>query len=153
VQRLARAHQQGQRHRRDFHQKVALPRIQTHDTLDHEDVQTVNMVKNHHRAQSISDAGWSQFVSIRAATAAAAGRRVVAVLPADTSQTCSGCGVSVANDLSVRWHSCPDGGPRLQRDHHAARNREGAGQALRGGVAVAASEHRASPGLSRGECQ
>jgi putative transposase len=87
----------------------------------------------------ISDAGWSQFVRILTAKAAYAGRRVVAVPPAYTSQTCSGCGAPVAKGLSVRWHACPDCGTSLHRDHNAAKNIERAGQSLRGGVASAAS--------------
>ena len=67
--------------------------------------------------KSISDAGWSAFLLILSYKAAWAGRRVVAVNPAFTSQTCSGCGVLVAKGLSVRWHSCPECGTNLHRDH------------------------------------
>jgi putative transposase len=142
---LAKAHLKVKRQRQDFHHKVALRLVQTNDTIYHEDLQTANMLKNHHLAKSISDAGWSQFLSILAAKAAYAGRRVVAVPPAYTSQTCSGCGVLVHKGLSVRWHSCPDCGTSLHRDHNAAKNilrigrEEGLGQSLRGGVALAAS--------------
>jgi putative transposase len=103
------------------------------------------MLKNHHLAKSISDksisdksisdAGWSAFLSILSAKAAYAGRRVVAVPPAYTSQICSGCGVIVQKGLSVRWHSCSACGTSLHRDHNAAKNRERAGQAFRGAVA------------------
>jgi len=132
---LARAHLKVKRQRRDFHHKEALKLVRANDTIYHEDLQTANMVKNHRLAKSISDAGWSQFVSILAAKAAWAGRRVVAVPPAYTSQTCSLCGVIVQKGLSVRWHSCPDCGTSLHRDHNAARNIERLGQSLRGGVA------------------
>ena len=57
------------------------------------------------------------------------------------SQRCSGCGELVYKGLSVRWHSCPDCGTSLHRDHNAAKNIERAGQALRGGVALAALEN------------
>jgi putative transposase len=76
---------------------------------------------------------------IRAFKAAYAGKRAVAVPPAYTSQTCSGCGRMVWNGLSVRWHQCPyeDCGTSLHRDHKAALNilvlgekRSRAGQAL-----------------------
>jgi putative transposase len=110
-------------------------------------LQTANMLKNHHLAKSIADAGWSQFLGILAAKAAYAGRRVVAVPPAYTSQTCSGCGVIVAKGLSIRWHACPGCGASLHRDHNAAKNIERAGRALRGGVALAASQNRESAGL------
>jgi putative transposase len=102
-------------------------------------MQTANMVKNHRLAKSISDAGWSVFLGILFFKAACAGRRVVAVPPAYTSQWCSGCGVLVHKGVSVRWHSCPECGTSLHRDHNAAKNRERAGLALRGGAAVAAS--------------
>jgi putative transposase len=139
VQLLAKAHLKVKRQRQDFHHKTALCLVQTNDTIYHEDLQTANMLKNHHLAKSIQDAGWSQFLSILSHKAAWAGRRVVAVPPAYTSQTCSGCGVIVHKGLSVRWHSCPDCGTSLHRDHNAARNIEKLGQSFQGGVAVAAS--------------
>jgi len=147
VMLLARAHQKVRRQRRDFHHKAALKLVQTNDVIYHEALQPANLVKNHHLAKSITDAGWSAFLIILTHKAACAGRRVVAVNPAYTSQTCSGCGAMVSKGLSVRWHSCPDCGTSLHRDHNAARNIEWAGQARRGGVALAASENRESAGL------
>jgi putative transposase len=144
---LAKAHQKVRRQRADFHHKTALALVRENDTIYHEDLQTANMVKNHHLAKSISDAGWSAFLSILSFKAACAGRRVQAVNPAFTSQKCSGCGEMVAKGLSVRWHSCPDCGVALHRDHNAAKNIERAGLALRGGVVLAASENRKSVGL------
>jgi putative transposase len=156
---LATAHLKVRRQRADFHHKKALELVQSYDTIYHEDLQPANMLKNHHLAKSISDAGWAQFLSILAFKAACAGKRVVAVPHAYTSQRCSGCGVIVRKGLSVRWHSCPECGTSLHRDHNAARNilqlgqamnqeqKNGPGMALRGGVAVAASENRESVGL------
>jgi putative transposase len=141
---LARAHLTVRRARQDFHHKTALALVRTNDTLYHEDLQVRNMVRNHHLAKSIADAGWAAFLSILSFKAAYAGRSVVAVNPAFTSQTCSGCGVLIAKGLSVRWHACPECGTSLHRDHNAAKNIERLGQSLRGGVAVAASENRAS---------
>jgi putative transposase len=132
---LAKAHQTVRRQRRDFHHKVALMLVRENDTIYHEDLQVRNMVRNHHLAKSISDAGWEVFLSILSYKAACAGRQVIAVNPALTSQICSGCGVLVAKGLSVRWHSCPACGTSLHRDHNAAKNIERARQALRGAVA------------------
>jgi putative transposase len=139
AQLLARAHQQVKRQRQDFHHKTAPAIVSENDTIYDEDVQTATMLKNHHLAKSISDAGWAAFLTILADKAACAGRRVVAVHPAFTSQTCSGCGVLVSKDWSVRWHSCPDCGTSLHRDHNAAKNRERLGQSRRGVVALAAA--------------
>lgn len=136
---LARAHLKVKRQRRDFHHKAALSLVQKYDTVYFEDLQTANMLKNHHLAKSIQDAAWSAFVSILVFKAAYAGKQAVAVPPAFTSQTCSGpnCGRVVWKGLSVRWHVCPDCGTCLHRDHNAALNilafgknqRSGAGQA------------------------
>ena len=123
---LAKAHQQVRRARCAFQHKVArggvLALVPQDDTLDSEDVQTARLLRNHHLAKSIADAGWRAFLTILACTAVCAGKRAVAVLPASTSQTCSGGGMLVHKGLSVRWHLCPDCGTRLQRDHDAAKN-------------------------------
>ena len=80
------------------------------------------MVQNHSLAKSIADAGWSVFLAILTFKAESAGKRVIAVNPAFTSQACSRCGVIVQKGLSVRWHACPACGTSLHRDHNAARN-------------------------------
>jgi putative transposase len=54
---LAKAHLKMRRQRQDFHHKVALRLVRQNDTIYYEDLQTANMVKNHHLAKSISDAG------------------------------------------------------------------------------------------------
>ena len=121
---LAKAHQKVRRQRQDFHHKTALALVRENDTIYHENLQPANMLKNHHLAKSISDAGWSAFLTILAFKAAGAGRRVVAVNPAFTSQRCSGlnCDEVVQKGLSVRWHECSHCGASLHRDHNAALN-------------------------------
>ena len=104
VKLLAKGHQKVRRQRQDFHHKTALALMRQYDIIYHEDLQTANMVKNHSLAKSITDAGWSAFLSILSVKAACAGRRVIAVPPAYTSQACSGCGVLRHKGLSVRWH-------------------------------------------------
>ena len=79
---LAKAHQKVRRQRADFHHKKALTLVQANDVIYHEDLQTANMLKNHHLAKSIADAGWSAFLRILAFKAAYAGKRVIAVPPA-----------------------------------------------------------------------
>jgi putative transposase len=122
VRLLAKAHQKVHRQRQDFHHKTALDLVRANDVIYHEELRVANMVRNHHLAKSIADAGWSAFLTILAVKVESAGKQVVAVDPAFTSQLCSGCGVVVHKGLAVRWHSCPDCGMSLHRDHNAAKN-------------------------------
>jgi len=78
------------------------------------------MVRNHPPAKSISDAGWGLFVNVLRAKAVSAGRVVLEVNPAGTSQTCARCGDQVPKRLAVRWHSCPYCGCELHRDQNVA---------------------------------
>ena len=86
------------------------------------------MVKNHCLAKSISDASWSMFRSVLTNKAESAGRLVVAVNPAYTSQMCSGCGDIQKKLLSVRTHRCLSCGLVLDRDTNAAVNIKALGQ-------------------------
>jgi putative transposase len=143
---LAKAHQTVRRQRADFHHKTALALVRANDVIYHEDLQVRTMVRNHHLAKSIQDAGWAVFLSILNFKAANAGRSVVALTPAFTSQTCSGCGVVVHKGLSVRWRRCPECGTSLHRDHNAAKNRERRG-------ATRVGEPRTRGALAPAECQ
>jgi putative transposase len=97
VKLLAKAHQKVQRQLTDFHHKAALALLRASDTIYHEDLQTANLVKNRHLAKSISDAGWSAFLTILSDKAAYAGRSVVAVPPAAcwSRKTCPSAGAVV----------------------------------------------------------
>jgi putative transposase len=120
-------------------QQRALALVRAPAVIYHEDVQTLDRLKRHHRARRSSDAGWAAVpstLSVKAAYAAAcAGRTGRAVPPAFMSQMCSGCGVIVSNGVSVRWHECAECGASLQRDHNAAKLLARAGQTRRGAVA------------------
>jgi putative transposase len=144
---LAKAHQTVRRQRADFHHKTALSLVRVYDTIYHEDLQVRSMVRNHSLAKSISDAGWAEFLALLSFKAANAGRSVVAVDPAFTSQACSGCGVVVQKGLSVRWHTCPDCGTSLHRDHNAAKTMQWRRQRLRGLAGLPAGRNREPAGL------
>jgi putative transposase len=133
-----RTHQQVQRHRRDGHHTTALALLQPYDPISREDLQVRNRVRTHHLAKRLSEASWGQFPTLLAYTAAGAGKRVLAVPPASTTQ--DGRGVlpagsrctpqRVAKRLSGRPHVCPSWGRvRLDRDDNAALNLLRAGQA------------------------
>jgi putative transposase len=151
---FAKAHLKVRRQRADFHHKTALTLVREHDVIYHEDLQTANMLRNHHLAKSIADAGWAAFLTILNFKAACAGRSVVAVPPAYTSQRCSGCGVVVAKGLSVRWHRCPECGTSLHRDHNAAKkHRKVRAEPSGRGCVGSLGEPRIRRAIARTECQ
>ena len=119
---MAKAHLKVQRTRLDFVHKSARALVNEYDQIVVEKLNIKGMVRNHPLAKSISDAGWGLFVNVLRAKAVSAGRVVLEVNPAGTSQICAACGEHVPKRLAVRWHSCPYCGCELHRDHNAALN-------------------------------
>ena len=72
--------------------------------------------------KSICDAAWSMFRFALSYKAENAGREVIEINPAYTSQDCSGCGYRAKKTLKERWHFCPICSLSLDRDHNAAVN-------------------------------
>jgi putative transposase len=129
---LAKAHLKVQRTRLDFAHKTARCLVNEYEQIVVEKLNIKGMIRNHPLAKSISDAGWGLFVNVLRGKAASAGRVVLEVNPAGTSQTCARCGEHVPKRLAVRWHSCPYCGCELHRDHNAALNilKKGGGTAF-----------------------
>lgn len=119
---LAKQHLKIQRQREDHARKRACALVTSTDLIAFEDLQIRNMVKNHHLAKSISDAGWAIFLGWVKYYASLHGMEIVVVPPAYTSQNCSGCQHIVRKSLSVRTHMCHQCGLILDRDVNAARN-------------------------------
>jgi putative transposase len=122
IRLLAKKHLRIKRQRADFAHKVADNLVKNYGRIAVEDLRIKNMVRNHHLAHSISDAGWGQFLNILSYKAEYAGREFVQVNPNGTSQICSGCGATVKKSLSTRVHNCPACGLSLNRDFNAALN-------------------------------
>jgi putative transposase len=84
-------------------------------------------------ARGISDAGWATFRTMLEQKAERAGKRVVAVNPAYTSQRCNHCGhTEAANRLKQDTFRCQSCGHTEHADINAARNILEAGLALSG---------------------
>ena len=119
---LARAYLKVQRQREDFARKQASTLVSSHDLIAFEQLQIRNMVKNHHLAKSIHDAGWGTFISWVKAYGLMHDIPIIAVAPQFTSQECSSCGTLIKKSLSVRTHICTNCRVVLDRDHNAAVN-------------------------------
>jgi putative transposase len=122
VRLLTRQHLKVKRQRADFHHKTARRLVNEFGVIVVEDLNIKGMVKNHHLAKSISDAGWNQFIVILESKAQRAGQELIKVNPSFTSQDCSRCGERVRKTLAIREHRCIACGLVMHRDHNAAIN-------------------------------
>jgi putative transposase len=120
---VAKLHKKVSNQRKDFHHKLSRQIIDNYGYIAIEDLQIKNMVRNHHLAKSISDAGWGQFVSFLNYKAEEAGCYVEKINPRNTSKTCSVCGYIFADiTLSVRNWICPVCHTEHDRDINASIN-------------------------------
>ncbi|MEF3313128.1 RNA-guided endonuclease TnpB family protein [Paenibacillus sp. GYB004] len=122
VQVLAKLHEKVANSRKDHAHKVSKELVNRYGLIAFENLNIQGLVKNHHLAKSIADAGWSQLVQFTTYKAESAGRVVVQVDPRNTSQQCSRCGEIVKKALSVRIHRCDHCGYTADRDENAAKN-------------------------------
>lgn len=120
--KVAKLHCKIKNQRSDFHHKVSRKIVDTCGFIAVEDLNIKGMVRNHHLAKSISDAGWGQFLNYLTYKAVDAGCKVEKVAPHHTSIMCSVCGEHVPKTLADRIHSCPFCNVVLDRDHNAAQN-------------------------------
>ena len=119
---LAKTWRRVGRSRDDFEHKASKKLADKYDTIVFEKLNINNMVKNHNLAAAIMDATWGKLRQMTAYKVERRGGQVIIVNPSGTSQKCSGCGVVVPKDLSVRKHECPSCKLVLDRDHNAAMN-------------------------------
>lgn len=87
-----------------------------------EDLSINKMVHNSCLSKSIMDAAWFMFAQSLSYKAEYAGRNLVKVNPAYTSQDCSRCGHRQTKNLSDRIHKCSCCDLKICRDHNAALN-------------------------------
>jgi putative transposase len=127
--RIAKLHQQIARQRKQWHFELAGDLVDKAEVIFVEDLKVSNMAKRNKPKQneegefvpngqaaksglnkSFADAGIAGFLNeILPYKAAKAGRLVVKVNPAGTSQHCAMCLNRVPKELSDRWHECSCG--------------------------------------------
>jgi putative transposase len=131
--KVAIAHNEVARARRDYHHKQALALVRENQVIHVEDLNIVGMVGNRRLARAISDAGWGQFGRIIAEKADHYGRTVHTVSRwLASSKTCSACGHRLDElGLQIRTWACPSCQAVHDRDHNAAKVILAAGRAER----------------------
>ncbi|MFQ3614181.1 MAG: transposase [Cyanobacteriota bacterium] len=138
--KIAKLHQRIARQRRQWHFETAGELVDKADVIFVEDLQVANMIRrckpklgeggeflpNGQAAKSglnksFADAGIAGFLNeVLPYKAAKAGRWVVKVNPAGTSQHCAMCLSRVPKELSDRWHDCPHCRASMPRDVNSA---------------------------------
>ena len=123
-QKLAILHEKVANQRKDFLHKTSSELIKNHDSLAIEDLAVKNMVKNHNLAQSISDAGWSTFVTMLEYKAEWYGKNILKIGRFEpSSKLHANCGhINKELTLSDREWTCPKCGEVVSRDMNAAIN-------------------------------
>lgn len=134
--RIAKLHQRIARQRKQWHFETAQELIDKAEVIFVEDLKVSNMSRRNKPKQgengtflpngqsaksglnkSLADAGIAGFLGeILPYKAAKAGRLVVKVNPAGTSQHCAICLNRVPKELSERWHKCSYCGASMPRD-------------------------------------
>jgi putative transposase len=119
---VARVHERVRWRRENFIRQEVVSLVKRFGFIAVEALVVRNLLKNPKLAKSIADAAWSSFFAQLLGKAEEAGRAVVRVNPAYTSQTCSGCGHRQEMPLSVRVYECPSCGLVIDRDHNGSKN-------------------------------
>ena len=151
--KVRRIHGKIARCRKDNHHKVALDLLMRFDSLMVEDLEPGQMSRSNKGTveqpgknvavkkelnKSIMDTGWASFIGILFAKAESAGREVVMVNPAYTSQECAECQhVCKENRPKTEVFCCVACGHSTDPDWNAARNVHRAGLARQARTASA----------------
>jgi len=121
---VSRVHERIAFKRDNFVHQCTKEIIDIYDGIVLEDLSIKKMQKKKRRGinRSIQDVAWNKFGTTLSYKASSAGKKVVFVNPAYTSQTCSGCGFVQKLELKDRIYNCPKCKLFMSRDLNAAKN-------------------------------
>lgn len=119
---VAKVHERIKNKRSNFAHQESRRLVDRYGFIAVEDLSVNRLNKNHRLAKSIMDAAWTNLTDKLVYKAEWAGRRVVKVNPAYTTQDCSKCGDRQLMPLHKRMYDCPGCGLSLNRDTNAAKN-------------------------------
>lgn len=119
---LRKVHQKIANRRSDFNHKLSRKLVNSHDVIVLENINLRGLVSEIAPInRSYADVAFGQFKTFLTYKAENAGKTVILVNPAYTTQTCSNCGALVPKSIKERIHRCACG-CELDRDHNAAKN-------------------------------
>lgn len=120
---IQKRHKKIKNKRKDFCHKLSRDIVNKYKTICVEDLD-INQMKedNKYLSKSIHDSSWRLFMDLLSYKAEDAGRKLIKINPAYTSQDCSECGYRVKKKLSDRIHNCPNCGLVIDRDLNASKN-------------------------------
>ncbi|MGI3399757.1 RNA-guided endonuclease InsQ/TnpB family protein, partial [Providencia stuartii] len=123
---LASVHERVANARADFQHKLSRAIVDENQAVIVETLKAANMMKNHHLARAIGDAGWSGFITKLEYKAAEKGVHLVKLDQwFASSKTCHCCGHKMPEmPLHKRIWQCPECGVEHDRDINAAINIE-----------------------------
>jgi len=118
---FTKKHERIRNKRHDFLHKQSRKIVDRYGIIILENLNVKKMMAKRWMSKQISDASWSTFIRYVTYKAEWAGRSVIMINPAYTSQTCSKCGEIVEKTLKERIHRCSCG-LTMDRDVNAAIN-------------------------------
>lgn len=139
---LAAVHERVANTRADFQHKLSRTIVDENQAVIVETLKAANMMKNHHLARAIGDAGWAGFITKLEYKAAEKGVHLVKLEQwFASSKTCHCCGHKMPEmPLHKRIWQCPECGVEHDRDINAAINieRKGIQELQAAGLVVSA---------------
>jgi putative transposase len=119
---VAKIYERIKNRRKDFCHKESRKIVNQYQYICIEELNVKSLIEASSFAKSITDVSWNQFHRFLTYKAEEAGRKLGAVNPAYTTQTCSKCLTVEAKKLSDRKHKCKVCGYETSRDFNAAQN-------------------------------